>query len=135
MAGDQNQQEAERWLRQAGRDLDAARASMRSGFHEWGCFLAQQAAEKALKAFLYAQGERAVIGHSILRLIERARVYEGGFADLADAKRLDEVYIPSRYPNGLEETTPGDFYTEEDARLCIGLAQRVLERVSALVAI
>jgi HEPN domain-containing protein len=37
------------WLMQAGRDLEQARDSRASGRHEWACFAAQQAAEKAVK--------------------------------------------------------------------------------------
>src|SRR5436305_3536911 len=34
------------WMAQAERDLDFARTAARDGFHEWACFVAQQAAEK-----------------------------------------------------------------------------------------
>lgn len=129
VADDQNREESERWMRQADRDLAAARSNAGSGYHEWACFLSQQAAEKALKAFLYGQGERAVIGHSILKLLRRASAYDPSFGSLKDAKRLDEVYIPSRYPNGLEEATPGEFYGAEDAQECISLAERVISHV------
>jgi len=50
--------------------------------------------------------ENAVIGHSILNLVQRAARYAGGLSALHVAKKLDEVYIPSRYPNGLEDTCP-----------------------------
>lgn len=38
------------WLAQAERDLAQAESSRRQGHHEWACFAAQQAAEKAVKA-------------------------------------------------------------------------------------
>jgi HEPN domain-containing protein len=127
--GDQNRAEYERWLRQAERDLAAARSNTENGFHEWACFLSQQAAEKALKAFLYLQGERAVIGHAIAVLVRRAAEHVPALTALHPAKRLDEVYIPSRYPNGLEDTVPGDFYTKEDAAACVDLAAHVIRSV------
>jgi len=40
---------SEAWLRQANSDLQAARCTSREGFHSQACFLAGQAAEKALK--------------------------------------------------------------------------------------
>jgi HEPN domain-containing protein len=126
---DQNRIECDRWMRQAERDLEAAGANAKGGFFEWACFLSQQAAEKALKAFLYLQGERAVVGHSVQILIKRAAAYAPDLADLHPAKRLDEVYIPSRYPNGLEDSTPGEFYSREDAESCTALAARVIARV------
>jgi HEPN domain-containing protein len=42
--------EAERWLRQAENDLTFGRIAQREGFFNQACFIAQQAAEKALKA-------------------------------------------------------------------------------------
>lgn len=39
-------------IRQARRDLESARAQERDGFFEWSCFIAQQAAEKAVKTAL-----------------------------------------------------------------------------------
>ena len=64
-----NRAEAERWLKQALYDQAAARTSRDHGYHAWTCFLCQQAAEKALKAYLYDQGQGPVIGHSTYRLI------------------------------------------------------------------
>lgn len=54
--------EAERWLAQARRDLDDARYVAAGGRWNLACFLAQQAAEKALKAYLFARGAEAVWG-------------------------------------------------------------------------
>lgn len=47
---------SERWLRQAERDLDDARFAAQGARHNLACFLAQQAAEKAVKSYLYARG-------------------------------------------------------------------------------
>ena len=49
-------------------DLRAARYNREGGFHAVACFQAQQAGEKALKASLFARGERVVLGHSIAEL-------------------------------------------------------------------
>jgi HEPN domain-containing protein len=38
------------WFRQAQRDLEQAEASLLDDRHEWACFAAHQAAEKAVKA-------------------------------------------------------------------------------------
>jgi len=56
--------EAHRWWDQAQDDLAFVRWVHEEGrFFDKGCFVAQQAAEKALKACLYASGERFVPGH------------------------------------------------------------------------
>jgi hypothetical protein len=39
---------ADDWFAQATRDLDHARNDFSSGYHEWACYSAHQAAEKAL---------------------------------------------------------------------------------------
>jgi len=52
MARDNNRTEFRQWLAQAKYDLSAARQSTKNGSYEWACFQAQQAGEKALKAFL-----------------------------------------------------------------------------------
>ena len=49
------------------------------------CFLAQQVAEKALKALLDAQGEEVVLGHAVRQLCHSAARYDAVFRD-----RLDE---------------------------------------------
>jgi len=54
--------EAARWLEQARRDLDDAEFAASGSRWNLACFLAQQAAEKALKAYLYACGAEAVWG-------------------------------------------------------------------------
>ena len=45
--------EAARWLRQALQDLNDADFAREGGRHNLACFLGQQAAEKAVKAYLY----------------------------------------------------------------------------------
>ncbi|MDY0041709.1 MAG: HEPN domain-containing protein, partial [Desulforhabdus sp.] len=71
------------------------------GHFNIGCFLAQQAGEKALKACLYALGERVVLTHSLRTMVEKLVVSEPTFGTIHhEATRLDRLYIPTRYPNG-----------------------------------
>lgn len=111
MSVDRNRNEARRWLDQALHDRDAARLNREHGFHEHACFVAQQSAAKALKAFLYARGEGPVLGHSTLDLVRECTRHEAAFGALEDTcRRLDQLYIPTRYPNGLPSGIPHDFY-------------------------
>ncbi len=71
--------EGQRWLEQAQADLKWTRHLRNEGAHYLVCFLAQQVAEKALKAFLYACGEALVIGHSVRQLCNRAGQYDERF--------------------------------------------------------
>lgn len=122
-----NEAEFARWFGQARADLNAARDSKESGHHEWACFQAQQAAEKALKAFLLLQGKRQFISHSVQQLLREAQELDEAFRDVSRARRLDEYYIPTRYPNGLPGSMrPHEFYDEEEADECLELAESVL---------
>jgi len=125
--------EALRWLEQSKHDARAAELNSREGYFEVACFLSQQAAEKALKAFLYGQGERPVVGHSVYLLCKRCQVYRHEFGQLLDTcKELDRYYIPTRYPNGLPGGIPHDVFTAEDARAALAGLQRAMQLVVGL---
>jgi HEPN domain-containing protein len=129
-----SEHESRRWFDQAKDDLAAARTSAAGGHYEWTCFQAQQAAEKALKAFLLAKGKRQFVSHSIKDLLGEAEQIEPGLRELAKARRLDEYYIPTRYPNGLPGTSrPHEFYDEEESSECLQLAELVLNAIDAIL--
>ena len=73
-------EEGKRWLEQAKEDLKWAKYLAKEGGYYLVCFLAQQIGEKALKAYLYAQGEEIVIRHSIARLCSVAGEYDKEFS-------------------------------------------------------
>jgi len=114
------------WLRQAEADLQHARNARGTSNHEWACFAAQQAAEKAVKAVVMKLGGEPW-GHSVTVLM-------GGLAERLDvpdtlvdaAKRLDKHYIPTRYPNGFDAGAPTDYYTDQEADAAVADAQRIL---------
>jgi len=114
------------WLDQAQRDLEHARNDLASGYHEWACFSAQQASEKAVKA-VYQHLSAEAWGHSVKRLLEELPSEAGVTPELIDCGRvLDRFYIPTRYPNGFDHGKPGDYYAEADSRQAIGCAETVL---------
>jgi HEPN domain-containing protein len=114
------------WLSQARRDLENAGYNRKGAYYEWSCFVAQQSAEKALKALYQVLGGDAW-GHSVFRLLE-------GLAEKIDvppelmqqARELDRYYIPTRYPNGWADGAPKDFFTLKDADNAIRCAEEVL---------
>ena len=122
-------EEGRRWLLQAERDLDDAEFCLSGKRYNLACFLAQQASEKALKAFLYAKGEEIVFGHSVAELLKRAIEYDESFKDCKSASVLDKYYIPTRYPNGLPGGVPYEAFDEADAKRAIELAKSVIEIV------
>ncbi len=119
--------EALMWLKQAQRDLEAARHLSES--RDWfaSVFWCHQAAEKALKALLIASG-KAVRGHNLLELLRIVRA-ELGAEPPREVERcaryLNPHYVVSRYPdaaNGL----PYEVYEEDDVSRALGCAEVVL---------
>lgn len=128
MSQSKNLYQAERWLRTAEEDLRAVQVLFEAGIYAQACFLAQQSAEKAVKALWYAV-DSDPWGHSIQRLVmdfpRRAELPElESWIELGAL--LDKFYIPTRYPNGLPDLTPGQVYGPDDA-------QRGLHAASALL--
>jgi HEPN domain-containing protein len=122
--------EAARWLEQARRDLDDARYAAAGARWNLACFLAQQSAEKALKAYLFSQGAETVWGHSVAELCHDSAVHEPAFADLGrEAAALDQYYIPTRCPNGLPGGIPADAYNRADGERALELSSRVIDFV------
>jgi HEPN domain-containing protein len=113
------------WLRQAEKDIEKAKLDLKAGYYEWACFTSQQAAEKAIKAvFQRLHGE--ALGHGTKALLENLP-YEDSSQWIEDAKLLDKFYIPTRYPNGLPEGIPHDYFTKKEAEEAIKAALRIYE--------
>ena len=122
-----NIEEGKRWLDQATRDHEDAKILAEAKSYASSCFYTQQAAEKALKGFLYSKGLRALITPSILKLLEECSRFDASFMDLVEQGReLDRHYIGSRYPNFYAEGPAYKYYTEEMAERCIKYATLML---------
>jgi HEPN domain-containing protein len=118
--------EGRRWFQQGEYELSVAHNLSDNHFHAAACFFAHQAAEKFLKALLYAQGERRVMGHSISDLCDQCVAYFRDFAKLKDqVKQLDLYYIPTRYPNGLPGGIPAEMYGESDSAAALKMVAEV----------
>jgi HEPN domain-containing protein len=113
------------WFRQAGIDLEKAKLDIDWAFYEWACFTAQQAAEKAIKSvFQHLHGE--AWGHGTKALLESLPGDDHSHL-MEDAKLLDKFYIPTRYPNGLPEGIPHDYFTKKEAQEAVNAALRIYE--------
>ena len=115
---------AKDWLAQAQNDLLWGKASMESGFFSQSCFIAQQLAEKALKALAYHCGAELVRGHSVLVVCRELEI--NGRLEEA-ARRLDQYYIPTRYPDAQPAGAPFRFFTADQAGEALELAQLFVE--------
>ena len=70
MSSEKNRAEAYRWFHTAEDDLDTAKILTANGKYAHSCFHSQQAAEKAVKAVFYFEGDDPW-GHSVKKLIFR----------------------------------------------------------------
>lgn len=123
-------EEGSRWWRQALQDYDDALYCQEGRRFHLTAFLAQQSAEKAIKAFLYAQGVPEVRGHSVAELVRAAARIDRSFKGIqAQAALLDKYCIPTRYPNGLPGGIPAEAFDAHDAERALELARLVLETV------
>lgn len=119
------------WFAQAERDLEQVEASRRDGRHEWACFAAQQAAEKAVEA-LHLHGGRDVWGHVVARLLEELPERPSELVE--KARVLDNFYVPTRYANGHAGGAPFEHYGPLQSEQAIACAREILEFARARMA-
>ena len=120
------------WFAQAQRDLEQARSSQAEQRHEWACFAAQQAAEKAVKALHLWLGQEAW-GHVVARLLTELPLTVP--EHLVDQGRvLDNFYIPTRYANGHPEGAPFEHYSNLQSSQAITYASEIIAFVRTQMA-
>src|SRR4030067_3683885 len=112
------------WLKQAEKDIEKAKLDLDWGYYEWACFTAQQAAEKAVKALIQRLHGEAW-GHGTKALLDNLPFDTSILSD--DARLLDKLYIPTRYPNGLPQGIPHDYFTKREAEQAVEAASRIYE--------
>ena len=87
----------------------------------------------ALTALHYLGGARLVIGHSLVDLLAPLVQAHPSLASLRGAAaRLDQLYIPTRYPNGLPGGVPAEVFSEEQAAEATTQAAEFIERAADL---
>ncbi|WP_338598223.1 HEPN domain-containing protein [Sulfolobus tengchongensis] len=121
--------EARKWLEQAIEDLNTAKDIINAGHYYASAFWSQQAAEKALKAFLIEKG-KIVRTHDLNEIVEIIKQELGVSVDeiFEDANKLTVHYTISRYPDAANGV-PARIYTRSDAEELLVRAQRVIEWV------
>jgi HEPN domain-containing protein len=116
-------EEALRWFTQASDEFNDANELRKIRKYYLALFHFQQAAEKALKAFLYEKlkSREVFYTHSIADLSKMAIEIDEDFKTITPSKKLDQYYIPTRYPNGLPGGIPSRFFDDpheaEDAMI------------------
>lgn len=134
MSQEKYNRDSERWLRQSEADIRAAKGSIKNKNYEWACFQCQQAAEKAIKS-LYYYYVADPWGHSVVKLIKefpKEDISTDLEKILDEARELDKLYIPTRYPNGLPELTPSEVYTKKEAQKAMISVKKIIKKVKEL---
>jgi len=124
------------WMNQAIKDLKTAEQLIKSESFEWSCFIAQQAAEKAVKA-VFQKLNAVTWGHSIFDLLrilsqEQKILVNEGFLNYA--RSLDKYYLPTRYPNGFESGSPYEYFTKKEAKDALIYSGKIIEFCKDLLA-
>ena len=115
------------WLRQAQDDYRFGRAALAGRFHAQACFIAQQVAEKAVKAVHYKLSGRPVIGHSVQALLKRLNARAQVTEELVTlGGELDQYYVSTRYPDALPGVVPSDAFSAAQARSALRAASKIL---------
>ncbi len=127
--------EAARWQRQALQDLDDADFAREGARFNLACFLGQQAAEKAVKAFMYHRRVEDIWGHSLVDLCEDAKLFDMMFDTIkAEARQLDKYYEITRYPGFLPGGISSEAFDRVDADRSIQLSTMVVDFVKERIA-
>jgi|SRR3989344_1035187 len=88
------------WLLKAEEDLKWARSTLRGRFYTQVCFVAQQVAEKSLKAFLLSCDVVPLKTHSLPVLLKECSANKNDFEQFKNkVEILDKYYAPTRYPD------------------------------------
>lgn len=91
------------WLKKAHDDLRWTKHNIEAKEYSGACFSAQQAAEKALKAFIVLHNKHLKKIHDVEALLESCVKIDSKFGALRKpAKILFPYYIETRYPLGEE---------------------------------
>jgi HEPN domain-containing protein len=125
-------EESLRWFTHAKDEFEDADELRRRGRFYLALFHFQQAAEKALKAYLYSKLKSVEVfyTHSIGELAEMALEIDKDFEKIMAAKKLDIYYLPTRYPNSLPGGVPSRYFDDpKEAEEAMQLAKNIIDLV------
>jgi HEPN domain-containing protein len=127
-------EESLRWLTQAQDEFADADELRRRGRFYLALFHFQQAAEKALKAYLYltVKSKKEVFTtHSLADILQKAWAADRDFKEVKKARKLDEYAIRPRYPDSIPGRIPSRYFDNpQEAEEAMHLARKVVELVA-----
>lgn len=114
------------WLNLAEEDLLWAKASFEDKILRGACFAAQQAVEKALKAFLVSKGITTQKIHDLVTLNNQCLNQNAQFKELEEACNiLSPYYLSTRYP----DVAQFEEFSEDQTKNVIEQAEKVINFV------
>ena len=129
-------QTAVRWIREAEHTLRVAETiSKQPEAYNVVCFLAEQAAQKSLKAVRYLDGARLVSIHSVSELIKQVSQNRPEFLPLKPRGAiLDQYYITTRYPDAVAEPAiPSELFSQQQAEEALSIARAIFEQSKSVI--
>jgi HEPN domain-containing protein len=121
----------QQWFNKAEEDLAVARLVLGEEFYSHACFLAQQAIEKSLKAFLIAHTNTHPRTHGLVDLLRQCAIIDPSFLLFTpDCAVIDQYYIPTRYPDVLASSGPNAMPGQTEADEAIQAAEKVTQFVA-----
>ena len=124
MADEELTAKVDEWLKYAKRDLDSAEflCGMKPVPVEIICFHCQQAAEKALKAFIVSKGREPKKTHDLVDLQNSCNEYDDFNSLTVDCVTLRNFGVQSRYPFALQ-------IEEADMKVALEMAEKIFDFV------
>ncbi len=111
------------WLIQAKQDLISAQKNHEQGIYYAASFLAQPAAEKALKAHIIVKEKKLIKVHDLVFLAKKAKLPDS-FLD--SCEKLTQAYIQTKYPD-LAGSLPRDKFSKQISQENIHIAEKIIE--------
>ncbi len=123
------------WIKEAERELEAAKVLFEKGLYEMCVYHAQQTAEKSLKSVLILLGKE-VYEHRVTSIFRDEVLIKYDYPYLEEivnkAFWLEQHWLKSRYPlkkvNGKIDV-PYQIYTKDVAKKALEYAEFVLEKI------
>jgi HEPN domain-containing protein len=130
-----SRQNALRWIRDAENTLRVAEKNCEWGAYNVACFLAEQSAQKSLKAVLYLDGARFIRIHSIAEIVKEVAQKRPEFLSLREeGGTLDQYYLTTRYPDAVAEPAiPSEIFTNKQAEEALRIARTIFEISKQLI--
>lgn len=118
--------EKNKWFEFANEDLIVARVSLEKEVYNQVCFHSHQGVEKMLKGYLVEKDKDVPKMHSVGALLKLCEKIDEKFRELTDrCIKLDDYYIPTRYPDALPGRLPEGLPNKEDAEEALAVLEEV----------